>query len=73
VTLTVTDPCGNFSTCTAIVTVLEGNVKCNPQYDVIASDPCSCLNNATTLDNGQFAESVQVQSIAGQVVVRGSK
>jgi hypothetical protein len=39
VTLTVTDPCGNFSTCTAIVTVLEGNVKCNPQYDVIASDP----------------------------------
>ncbi|MDO8367928.1 MAG: HYR domain-containing protein [Saprospiraceae bacterium] len=66
VTLTVTDPCGNFSTCTAFVTIWEGNGKCIPEYDFDGSDPCACLDNATTLDNGQFSELIQIQSLAGQ-------
>jgi hypothetical protein len=66
VTLTVTDPCGNFSTCTAFVTVLEGNGDCTPQYDIDGSDPCVCLDNATTLDNGQFREVIQIHGLAGQ-------
>ncbi len=67
VTLTVTDPCGNSSTCTATVTVLEGNVKCIPQYDINGSDPCSCLNNAATLHDGQFDEFIQVHAVGGQL------
>ncbi|MBL7808984.1 MAG: T9SS type A sorting domain-containing protein, partial [Saprospiraceae bacterium] len=66
VILTVTDPCGNFSTCTAIVTVLEGNGDCTPEYDIDGSDPCICLDNATTLDNGQFGEVIQIHGLAGQ-------
>jgi hypothetical protein len=66
VTFTVTDICGNTSTCTAIVTVLEGNGKCNPTYDVNGSDPCVCLNNASTLTDGQFSELIQIQALAGQ-------
>jgi hypothetical protein len=66
VILTVTDPCGNFSTCTAFVTVLEGNGDCTPQYDIDGSDPCVCLDNATTLINGQFNEIIQIHGLAGQ-------
>jgi hypothetical protein len=66
VTLTVTDPCGNFSTCTALVTILQGNGDCTPGYDIDGSDPCACLDNATTLDNGQFSEFVQIHALAGQ-------
>ncbi|MFN7326466.1 MAG: Ig-like domain-containing protein, partial [Chitinophagales bacterium] len=69
VVLTVSDPCGNTATCTAEVTVLEGNIKCNPEYDVTGSDPCVCLNNATNSENGQYAEFAQVLAQAGQVWV----
>ncbi|HOY05710.1 MAG TPA: HYR domain-containing protein [Saprospiraceae bacterium] len=64
--LTVNDPCDNTSTCTAIVTVLEGPGSCAPEYDVEGSDPCVCLNNATTTDNGQFSELIQIHALAGQ-------
>lgn len=66
IVLTVTDPCGNSSTCVAIVTVVEGIAPCNPEYDVLGSDPCVCLDNATTLENGQFSEFIQIESLAGQ-------
>ncbi|MEI6410867.1 MAG: HYR domain-containing protein [Bacteroidota bacterium] len=66
VTFTVTDLCGNTGSCTAIVTVQEGNGKCIPKYDVNGSDPCVCLNNATTLSDGQFSELIQIQALAGQ-------
>ncbi len=62
VTLTVTDECGNSATCTATVTVLEGPGPCTPQYTVTTS----CLNNATTLDNGQFIDLITVKSLAMQ-------
>ncbi|MBK7939747.1 MAG: hypothetical protein IPJ82_22850 [Lewinellaceae bacterium] len=66
VTLTVTDPCGNSSTCTAVVTVVEGIGKCVPEYDLARSVKCQCLNNATTMDNGQFYEVIQIWALAGQ-------
>ncbi|MCB0684116.1 MAG: hypothetical protein KDC32_24905, partial [Saprospiraceae bacterium] len=66
VVLTVTDPCGNASTCTAIVTVVEGIAPCVPEYDVEGSQQCICLNNATTLSNGQFEEVFQILSLGGQ-------
>jgi hypothetical protein len=66
VVLTVTDPCGNSDTCIAIVTVVEGLAPCEPEYDIEGSDPCLCLNNATTLENGQFGEFIQILSLAGQ-------
>jgi hypothetical protein len=62
VTLTVTDPCGNSATCTAIVTVVEGIAPCVPEYAVSTT----CLDNATTLNDGQFAEIITVKSLAGQ-------
>jgi hypothetical protein len=30
------------------------------------SDPCSCLNNATTLTNGQFGEQIKVNAPSTQ-------
>ncbi|MEZ4932291.1 MAG: HYR domain-containing protein [Saprospiraceae bacterium] len=66
VTLTIMDPCGNTATCTINVEVLEGAAPCIPEYDPLGSDPCVCLDNATTLDNGQFGEVLQIQSLAGQ-------
>jgi hypothetical protein len=66
VILTVTDPCGNVSTCTALVTILQGNGDCTPGYDATGSDPCVCLDNATTLTNGQFGEFIQIHGLAGQ-------
>ncbi|MEI6409231.1 MAG: HYR domain-containing protein [Bacteroidota bacterium] len=62
VTLKVTDPCGNFSTCTAIVTVVEGIAPCTPQYSV----QTNCLDNATDENNGQFEEIITVKSLAMQ-------
>ncbi|MBK9272402.1 MAG: hypothetical protein IPM48_12485 [Saprospiraceae bacterium] len=38
-------------------------VSCN----VIISDPCACLNNATTLTNGQFSETIKVTAPPGQI------
>ncbi|MFN7326670.1 MAG: HYR domain-containing protein, partial [Chitinophagales bacterium] len=67
VTLTVTDPCGNTGTCVAFVTILQGNANCSPSYDVTGSDPCVCLDNATTADNGQFGEFIQIHALAGQI------
>jgi hypothetical protein len=34
---------------------------------VSISDPCACKNNATTLTNGQFDETIEVSAPAGQV------
>jgi hypothetical protein len=34
---------------------------------VSISDPCACLNNATTLQNGQFSDSVVVKAASGQI------
>ncbi|MFN0013893.1 MAG: HYR domain-containing protein [Saprospiraceae bacterium] len=62
VTLRVTDQCGNFATCTAIVTVLEGIGPCVPQYSAVTS----CKNNATTMDNGQFIDLITIKSLAMQ-------
>ena len=72
VILTVTDPCGNSSTCVAIVTVVEGIAPCNPEYDINGSDPCVCLDNASTQDDGQFFEFIQIESLAGQIWTLGS-
>ncbi|MEM6963351.1 MAG: HYR domain-containing protein [Bacteroidota bacterium] len=61
VTLTVTDECGNASSCTAIVTVVENpTIPCTPAYSAMASDPCVCKNNATNLDDGQFDELIAI-------------
>ena len=62
VTLTVTDPCGNFGTCNATVTVVEGEGSCTPQFNVATS----CKDNATNLDNGQFVDLITVKALAGQ-------
>jgi hypothetical protein len=62
VTLKVTDPCGNFSTCAAIVTVNEGIAPCTPQYNVVTS----CLDNATDENNGQFQDVITIKSLAMQ-------
>lgn len=67
VELTVTDPCTNAGTCNATVTVVEGAVPCDPDYDFDGSDPCVCLNNATTLDDGQFGEFIQITAPAGDM------
>ena len=37
-------------------------ISCDP----VITDPCTCLNNATTLTNGQFGETVTVNGPAGQ-------
>ena len=66
VTITISDPCGNTTTCTITVTVVEGEAPCVPEYDFNGSDPCVCLNNATDLSNGQFSELIQIHALAGQ-------
>ena len=67
VVLTATDPCGNFRTCNASVTILQGNGDCTPEYDISGSDPCVCLDNATNLENGQFGEFIQIHALRGQI------
>ncbi len=66
ITLTIMDPCGNTATCVINVEVIEGAAPCTPIYDINGSDPCVCLDNATNLENGQFGEVLQIQSLAGQ-------
>ena len=63
VTLTVTDQCGNSSTCTATVTVQQGIGSCTPQF----SAATTCMNNATPAGNdGQFLDVITVKAISGQ-------
>ncbi len=35
--------------------------------EAMISDPCACLNNATTTENGQFSEEVEITGPAGQM------
>jgi hypothetical protein len=46
---------------TGSVTITAFN--CN----IVISDPCVCLNNATTLTNGQFGETIKINAPNGQV------
>jgi len=62
VTLTIKDPCQNTATCNIVVTVVEGIAPCTPQATLAST----CLNNATTLTNGQFAELITIKSLAMQ-------
>lgn len=62
VTLTIKDPCQNTATCEVVVTVVEGIAPCVPEGAMAST----CLNNATTLTNGQFSELVTLKSLAGQ-------
>jgi len=52
------------TTCTAIMTgtVTISTFDCTPTV----FDPCTCLNNATTLTNGQFGESIKINAPVGQ-------
>ena len=63
-TYTVTVTGANGCTATATTNVSVGG--CSFVFRI--SDPCSCLNNATTLTNGQFSEVVTVYGPAGFVV-----
>ena len=63
VTLTVTDPCGNVSTCTSTVTVNAGVAPCVAAATVATS----CMDNATTPDNGQFVDLITIKALAGQI------
>lgn len=45
------------------------NGNSNPNYSnptISISDPCTCLNNSTSLVNGQFSETIQVNSQTGE-------
>ena len=37
-----------------------------PTYHISITDPCTCLDNATTLTNGQFGETVEVNGPSGE-------
>ncbi len=59
----------------AILSPTPGDPTCRPSKsanitivscDVTISDPCSCRNNATTLTNGQFDETITVTAPSGQ-------
>ncbi|MFK7933655.1 MAG: HYR domain-containing protein [Saprospiraceae bacterium] len=50
--------CDSFDPCICINEIYLGD-------DPTISDPCSCLNNATNLENGQFGELITIESIAG--------
>jgi hypothetical protein len=56
-TVTATATPGN---CTAPMngSAVVSNFNCN----IVISDPCVCLNNATTLTNGQFGEQIKVNA-----------
>ena len=49
------DLCGNSDTCRFLITVIS----------IELSDPCQCLNNATTLENGQFGEEIKITGVTG--------
>jgi hypothetical protein len=63
VTISVQDPCGNTGSCTINVTIAPFS-RCTPV--VLITDPCVCKNNATTLSNGQFSETIKIESLAGK-------
>ncbi|HAD11028.1 MAG TPA: hypothetical protein DCF33_01185 [Saprospirales bacterium] len=63
IVLTATDQCGNTSSCAAQVTINPFE-RCTPK--VLITDPCVCKNNATTLTNGQFGETLKIESLAGK-------
>ncbi len=62
VMLTVTDPCGNVSTCIANVTVNAGVAPCASAVEVATS----CLDNATNENNGQFIDLITIKALALQ-------
>ena len=63
VTISVQDPCGNIGSCTVNVTIAPFS-RCTPTIRI--TDPCVCKNNATTLTNGQFGETIKIESLAGK-------
>ncbi|MFN0036702.1 MAG: HYR domain-containing protein, partial [Saprospiraceae bacterium] len=63
VTVRVQDPCGNVGSCTIDVVVAPYS-RCTPV--ILITDPCVCKNNATTLTNGQFGETIKIESLAGK-------
>ncbi len=59
----------------AILSPVPGDPTCRPSRSAnisiqncepFISDPCSCINNATTLTNGQFNEVITVNAPSGQ-------
>ncbi|NND77187.1 MAG: hypothetical protein HKN39_03315 [Flavobacteriales bacterium] len=54
--MTVNDVINNVCACEGVLFSDEVNII----------DPCSCLNNATTSDNGQFSEIIEVEAPPGQ-------
>jgi hypothetical protein len=64
ITITATDACNNIGTCSVPVTILPAP-RCTPVIEI--SKSCQCLNNATILLNGQFADSLKITSLSGKV------
>ncbi|MDO8365752.1 MAG: hypothetical protein Q7T20_03065, partial [Saprospiraceae bacterium] len=62
-TISVQDPCGNVGSCTFTVSISPFS-RCTPV--ILISDPCVCKNNATSLTNGQFGETIKIESLAGK-------
>lgn len=53
--------------CTGTTTQTITTVACTRTITI--SDPCSCNNDATTLTNGTFGETVQIRGLfAGDVI-----
>jgi hypothetical protein len=65
VTWTATGANGQVATCEQTVTVLDPDNFCTPPASITIIDPCSCKDNATTLADGQFQETIQVNGPAG--------
>lgn len=61
-TYTVTDGNG----CTASDVISVNVLNCNASDIISITDPCSCKNNATTLTDGQFDETIQIMAPSGQ-------
>ncbi|HND89501.1 MAG TPA: hypothetical protein PK971_14305, partial [Saprospiraceae bacterium] len=62
--LSVRDECGNVGTCSVQITI-PAFARCVPK--ILISDPCVCKNNATTLSDGQFGETIKIESLSGKV------
>jgi hypothetical protein len=55
------------NTSTLCVSTMTGSVSVTTfNCSAEISDPCACLNNATTLTNGQFSEQVKVNAPTSQ-------
>lgn len=61
-TYTVTDGNG----CTASDVISVSVLNCDASDIISITDPCSCKNNATTLTDGQFDETIQIMAPSGQ-------